>query len=91
MLVATAVTPGMTAPLGSVTTPEIEPVTEHHAMDAPATTATATSKLRKVMRLKSHAICRLLLIELDRTPAKTTGRFSISLQLKGAGSSICVS
>ena len=41
--VATTVTPGTTAPLGSVTTPEIEPVMAAEAVRVPRSTAVATA------------------------------------------------
>ena len=40
--VATTVTPGLTAPLGSVTTPEIEPVMAAHATRVPRNTTATT-------------------------------------------------
>jgi hypothetical protein len=41
-LVATTVTPGTTAPVGSVTTPEMEPVMAAHAAIVPKIAAAAT-------------------------------------------------
>jgi hypothetical protein len=46
-LVATTVTPGTTAPLGSVTTPEIEPVMAALAVRVPRSTAAATPAERR--------------------------------------------
>jgi hypothetical protein len=42
-LVAVTLTPGTTAPLGSVTTPEIEPVMAAHAVSVPKSTTTTAA------------------------------------------------